>query len=178
MTIDKQELETWLVTEEGKQWLNPKIDHAVSKGINTFKEKTLPSLISEEIAKANPTDTPEQKRLKQIENDLTQERKLRTKEILKTKVVTKFAEAGISTDIADFVIADDEESTNANVTRVTEVWKSALEKAVSKQLGTNGRLPQNNVLDMKTIDDQIKAAYDNRNVSELIRLKNLKLNQK
>ena len=174
VTVTVVDVEAFVATDEGRQWLSPKLDQAVTKGINTYKEKTLPGLVEDAIRVAHPAETPEQKRLRTLETDLAQERKFRNREVMKSKIISQFAADGISTEIADFIVADDEESTNANVLKIKDIWKTSLTKEVTKQLGVTGRQPQNNTLDAATIDAQIKIATENRNVTEMIRLKNLK----
>lgn len=170
--VDIKEVAQFLETAEGQALVAPKIDAAVTKGIQTFRTKTMPDLIEAEIVKRNPAETPAEKRLRQIETELAQERKARAKETQKLKII----QSGINANYADFLVGDSEEQTQANVKAFTDTYNVDLEERITKKLGADsGRRPENNVVDIKDLDGQIKVAQEGRDVAELIRLKNLKL---
>ena len=174
MAVTKDEVIQFLETEEGKTVLQPKLDYAISKGLDTYKQKTLPGLIEEGVRKAYPAETDDQKKLRTLETELAAERKARNKETLRAQAAKDLATKGIPADLADFVIGETIEDTNSNILKLNTSWEKSLKDVVQLKLGENGRHIQNNTLDMKTLDDRIKVSETEKNVAESIRLKNEK----
>lgn len=156
--ITPETLTAYVATDAGSKWLTSKNDYAVSKGIATYKEKTLPGLIQEGISKALPNETEEQKKLRNISDELQSEKKLRLRGDLKQKAITDLAAVGLSADIADFVVGSDLESTTSNIVKLNEVWNKSLSEAVEKKLATSGRTVVENQIDSKNLDSRIKEA--------------------
>lgn len=167
-------LNAFVETEDGKKWLQPKLDYNFTKGLETYRTKTLPGLVEEGIRKAYPAETEDQKKLRMLESELATERKARTRESLRAQATRDLSSKGIDASLADFVLGETIEDTNANVIKLNEAWDKALQVSVEKKLASGGRLPQNNTLDLKTIDDRIKVAEAGKDVRESIRLKNEK----
>lgn len=67
---DEQVLE-FLDTDEGKQLIQPKIDSRVTEAIKTYKTghftQEVKAAVAAELVKINPTETPEQKRIRELE---------------------------------------------------------------------------------------------------------------
>lgn len=113
------------------------LDSKVSKGINTFKEKTLPSLIEEEVKKRTDTNlTPEQKRLKELEdqiNQMTQEKQYNEK--LKTNA-SKLKEKKLSTDLAKYI------NTDEDITFFETLFNEEVQSAVQSKIKSNPAVPE------------------------------------
>jgi hypothetical protein len=54
--LTPESVASFLDTPEGKKLLQPRLDQHFTKGLETWKEKTLPSLLDEEIKKKFPGD--------------------------------------------------------------------------------------------------------------------------
>jgi len=131
----------YLDTEEGKKILQPRLDAHFTKGLETWKEKTLPSLLDEEIKKKFPAETEEQKRLRKLEEELAQERQARLKSELQNKATTLATQKGLPVEIISYFVGQDEDTTISNLTALENIWQQALEKAVEAKFKDSGRSP-------------------------------------
>lgn len=134
-------VKAFLDTEEGKKLLQPKLDSHFTKGLETWKEKTLPSLIEDEIKKKFPGETEEQKRLRKLEDELAKERQARVKSELVNKATTLATQKGLPVELVSYFVGQDEDSTVNNLTALENIWQQALEKAVADKFKDNGRTP-------------------------------------
>jgi transposase len=131
----------FLDTAEGKKLLQPRLDQHFTKGLETWKEKTLPSLLDEEIKKKFPGETEEQKRLRKLEEELAKERQARVKSELINKATTLATQKGLPVELVSYFVGQDEESTTNNLTALENIWQQHLEKAVAEKFKDNGRSP-------------------------------------
>jgi hypothetical protein len=155
---------TFLESEEGKKLLQPKLDSYFTKGLDTWKGNNLKKLIDEEVAKRNPSETPEQKRIRELEEKYEKAEKDRTREILKNKALSSFSEKKLPTFFIDYLIGNDEESTTANLTKFEEVWnnqKVEFLKNNAQSFGNQGNNPPNNNGQV-TKEDFAKMTYSER----------------
>lgn len=139
--ITPEEVTAFLNTEDGKKVLQPRLDAHFTKGLETWKEKTLPTLLDDEIKKKFPGETEEQKRLRKLEEELAQERQARVKSELVNKATTLATQKGLPVEIISYFVGQDEEETTNNLTALENHWQQALEKAVEAKFKENGRLP-------------------------------------
>ena len=131
--------------EEAQKWLQAEKDRAVSKGIETWKQKTLPGILDEEREKIrrelNPEETPEQKRLRELERKLEQELRARRLAELRAQAKDYAQEKGLPSALIDHFIADDEEATRANLEKFAQVWSQAVQEAREGVFREHGRTP-------------------------------------
>lgn len=134
-------------SEEGKKWLQAQKDAHFTKGLDTWKQKTLPDLmksqVDEEISKRFPAETEEQKQLAALREEVRQEREARTREKLVNQATKHAVEQGLPVDLVEHFIGQDEESTFGNLEKLSNVWQSHAEKLKSdvtnQVLKDNGR---------------------------------------
>ena len=62
----------YLESDEGKKLIQPKMDSYFSKGLDTWKNNNLQKLIDDEVAKRNPAETPEQKAIRDLQQQMAQ----------------------------------------------------------------------------------------------------------
>ena len=125
--------------EAGKKYLQSQKDAAVTKGIETFKEKTMPSLIEEEIKNKFPEETAEQKRMRELETKQQKlEAEIKRKDLL-NKAISYANEKKLPTKFIDRFIGEDEESTLANIDSFGETYSEAVSTAVDAKFKENGR---------------------------------------
>jgi hypothetical protein len=161
----------FLDTEDGKKLLQPKLDSFFTKGLETWKGNNPKKLVDEEVSKRNPSETPEQKRIRELEEKIEKAEKERTREILKNKALSSFAEKKLPTFFIDHLIGNDEDSTNANLTKFEEVWnnqKVEFLKNNAQSFGNQGNNPPNNQNTVTkeefakmTYSDRVKLANEN-----------------
>jgi hypothetical protein len=127
--------------ENFKSWINSEKDKHFSKGLETWKEKTMPSILDEEIKKrfpeADPKDIENQKLLARIEK--MERDNLRDK--LKNHALTVASEKKIPNKIIDFFIGDDEEATVSNLGVFEEAMESYIKSRVDERLGSTHQPP-------------------------------------
>ena len=131
----------YLDTEEGKKILQPRLDAYFTKGLETWKEKTLPTLLDDEIKKRFPGETEEQKRLRKLEEELAKERQARVKSELINKATTLATQKGLPVELVAYFVGQDEDTTTNNLTALENIWQQNLEKAVEAKFKELGRTP-------------------------------------
>lgn len=139
--ITPEGVTAFLDTEAGKKVLQPRLDSHFTKGLETWKNNNLTSLLDEEIKKKFPGETEEQKRLRNLEDELTKERQARLKSELVNKATTLATQKGLPVEIISYFVGQDEETTTNNLTALENIWQQALEKAVEAKFKDSGRSP-------------------------------------
>nr|WP_309101697.1 DUF4355 domain-containing protein [Fredinandcohnia onubensis] len=129
----------FLDTEEGKKLLQPRLDSYFTKGLETWKQNNLEKLITEEVNKRNPSKTPEQLELEKLRKEIEDERKARNREALVNKALKVAKDKNLPDGIIDFFIAEDEDGTTANLTKLEEEYTKAVQAAVDAKFKENGR---------------------------------------
>jgi len=115
-------------------------DAGVAKALDTFKEKTLPGLVEDEVTKRNPPETEEQKQIRQLREQIEQERKERNKEKqinLAYSIAKEFEnEKGIK--IPDKMlrryIGANEEETRTNIEELVEEYEAPIKTSVESEI--------------------------------------------
>lgn len=102
--------------EDGKKYLGTYGDSRVTKGIETFKTNTLPSLIEIELKKLNPTLDERDLRIQALERENLETKSARNKETLQNKALKIASEKNLPVDMVSFFLGQDEESTIGNLT--------------------------------------------------------------
>ena len=118
-------------------------DSFYTKGLETWKANNLKKLVDEEIAKVNPQETPEQKKIRELEQRLNEEAAARKKETLKNLAIKKLTEKGLPVDLTDYLIGSDEESTEKTLAAYEQVLESYKKTLTEQLLKNNGREPAN-----------------------------------
>lgn len=132
-------VEGFLDSPEGRKLLQPRLDSNFTKGLNTWKEKNLDKLIEDEVKKRNPEETPEQKRIRELEEKIEQAEKARNRESLVNKALKVAKEKNLPDSIVDFFVAEDEEGTTSNLAKLEEAYTKALQAAVDEKFKAGGR---------------------------------------
>jgi len=99
ITVDA--VSEFLKTAEGQALVQPEYDRRVTAGIKTYRENAFEKEVKEQVAKEilrlNPQETPEQKQMRELRDDLEREKKAREKDNLKRQIVEEAAKRGLST---------------------------------------------------------------------------------
>lgn len=144
-TLDHESVKDYLEKDEsGKNMLKSLNDAAVTKGIATFKEKSLPGLIEDEIKKKFPAETEADKKLRTLEAEqqrLTAEIK---KKDLQNKAISLATEKKLPLKLVDRFIGDDEETTIRNIELFEAEYGNSLKTAVESKFKEEGRTPPPN----------------------------------
>lgn len=144
--------------QEYKKWLDSEKDRHFTKGLETWKQKTLPKLIEEEISKRFPQADPKDLKLKELEAKIAQMEQEKLREALKNKALTLATEKKLPVQLIDFLIGQDEESTLQNLSTFEEVWTSHLQSLVDEKLKSTGVQPKDTTVKTPTFTrEQIQA---------------------
>lgn len=88
----------WLETEDGKKALEPIIDRERTRAVKTHDAKVkdqaeaeVKRRVAEELLRANPQETPEQKQIRELREEITKERTTRERDALKRAIVEEAA---------------------------------------------------------------------------------------
>jgi hypothetical protein len=143
-TITPDSVKDYLEKDEtGKKLLNSIADARVTKGIDTFKKETMPSLIEEEIKKKFPAETEEQKRLRLLEEDNRKFQNDVKRERLLNKAISIANEKKLPLKLIDRFLGDDEETTIKNIELLEAEYNGAITSAVEEKFKEGGRKPGN-----------------------------------
>ena len=131
------------------KWFQAERDRAVTKGIETYKEKTLPNILKEETekirAELNPKETEADKKIREQDEALKQlKADLKKKDLLNLAFKTA-KEKNLPDKIIDRFVGEDEETTLKNIDLLDEVYNKGIEMAVEETFKNNGRKPHQNV---------------------------------
>ncbi|MGD6831428.1 DUF4355 domain-containing protein [Sutcliffiella halmapala] len=136
VTVDG--VNTFLETEEGKKFLQPTLDRYHTKSLESWKNNNLQKLIDDGVSKLNPSETPEQKRIRELEEKIEKAESERTRETLKNKALSTLSEKKLPTFLLEHLIGQDEDSTTQSLTKFEEVWNAQLQSVKQELLKENG----------------------------------------
>lgn len=134
----------FLSSDEGKRRVQSEADKVSNKAIETWKSNNLDKLVQERYAALHPDETPDQKRLRELEDALNNEKKERLREKLLTVAMKKAAEHKLPADI-DYtaIIGEDEQSTEERLTGFAETitkWRDTqIEAAINERIGNSAK---------------------------------------
>ena len=125
------------------------LDSAISKAVESYKTKKLPQLVEEEINKRNNKDlTPEQIELKELKAQMEQMKLDNARAVMKDKYTKVLGEKGLSLDLIDFALGKDDESTNANIEKLSNIISESVNNGVQARIKGNSYVPpktENNI---------------------------------
>ena len=126
-----EELKVIINENEGfKAWLSSEKDRHFSTSLNTWKENNLSKEVEKEISKRYPAETEEQKKLRDLELKLqAMEQESKMKE-LKANTMRVINDKQLDSEILDFVLSDNEETTIANIDK----FEGLIERLANKRL--------------------------------------------
>jgi len=116
--ITVEAAEQFANTEDGKRWINPKLDKNFTKGLDTWKTGNLQKLIDDAVSKANPTETPEQKQIRELTDRLNQKESAEKRQQLLNKGLSHADTKKLPRDLVEYFIGEDEKTTLANIDKL------------------------------------------------------------
>lgn len=168
-SVTPEKFKSYLETDEGKRLVKPVVDSAVTKGIDTYKEKTLPGLVDAKVKELYPDETPEQKRIREQEDRIKKLEYDNTLKELRGIALQHITENKLPfSKIVDKLIGQDQEATISNISAFGDVFNSYVENEVTARL--SGREPHANP--KQSNDDGIKNPWkkEHLNLTEQARL--------
>lgn len=121
------------------------VDGKVTQGIDSFKKKGMQKLIEAEVLKrTGNNETEEQKAIRELKEKLENMEKEKTKAQMISKYKDTLTEKKIPTKLIDFVLGEDDETTNANITLFENSMKEFIETSVQDRLKGSSYTPPKN----------------------------------
>jgi hypothetical protein len=137
--VSADKVKGFLQTDEGKRLIQPDLDRYHAKSLESWKTNNLEKLVEDEVAKRNPAETEEQKRIRLLEQKLEEKDKEAQREKLMNLAIKQANEKGLPADIVSFFLADDEEATTTNLTKLEETFTKAVQTGIESRFKENGR---------------------------------------
>ena len=139
--LTPENINGFLDTTEGKKLIQPKLDSHFSKGLDTWKNNNLQKLIDEEVSRRNPAETPEQKAIRELQQQMAQANaeKVKAEQIALGQALA--SEKGLPTALVPYFIGETESDTRNNLNFLELEYKSTLEKQVESRLKNSGTTP-------------------------------------
>ncbi|MBY6756418.1 DUF4355 domain-containing protein [Clostridium botulinum] len=134
----KQKINT---DKDFKSFMDSEKDKYNSKALETWKQNNLQSLIDEKIKELYPEDDPKDLELKKLQQQMEDMKKEKIKEQLTNKALKKMTDEGLPTDLVNFLVGTDEDSTVKNIDLFKEKFTEKLETTVKERLKDNSYTP-------------------------------------
>ncbi|AKA71966.1 DUF4355 domain-containing protein [Clostridium scatologenes] len=143
--------------EDGKKYINSYADTRVSKGIETFKQNNLQKLINDEIAKRNPSTDPKDKALADLQKEMERMKAESARKDLTNKALKVAQEKKIPSDLINFFVGQDEESTKNNLSVLEKALETYSQKAKEEILKSGSYTPpkSNNITTQEQAENEI-----------------------
>lgn len=139
--ITSDRVEEFLNNEDGKKILQPKLDKNFNKGLETWKENNLNKLVDEKIKELYPEEDPKDLELKKLRQEMEEMKREAEREKLRNKALKIATEKNLPTDMVDFFIGENEETTLKNLEVFEETFTNNLEVKIKERLKQNSYTP-------------------------------------
>ncbi len=159
LDIFKQKMNT---DKEFKSYIDSLKDQHLSKGLETWKSNNLESLVNEKIKELYPEEDPKDNELKKLKQEMENMKKETLKKELTNKALKIATEKGLPTELVDYFIGQDEESTNKNLETLEKVFTGKLETTVKERLKDNSYTPPSGGNDPNNSLDFISVIKENQ----------------
>jgi hypothetical protein len=154
----------WLETEDGKKLVQPYVDKRVTDAIKTHDTKTKETTeaevkrrVAEELLKANPQETPQDKQIRELREQMDADRKESARDKLKRAIVEEAAAQGVPSWWVDEYSGNTIEEAKLFVAKVKKHNEELTTKAKNEVLTTGFKPGSGNGTD-KTKKDVSKLS--------------------
>ncbi|HBJ2612308.1 TPA: DUF4355 domain-containing protein [Clostridium botulinum] len=138
LEVFKQKINT---DKDFKSFIDSLKDTHLSKGLDTWKQNNLQSLIDEKIKELYPEEDPKDTELVKLKQEMENMKKETLRKELTNKALKKMTDEGLPTDLVDFLVGADEDSTVKNIDLFKEKFTDKLETTVKERLKDNSYTP-------------------------------------
>nr|DAU23943.1 MAG TPA: capsid scaffolding protein [Caudoviricetes sp.] len=127
---------------ESDKSLQGLFDKKVTTGIENFKKNGMQKLIEAEVLKrTGKNETPEQKEIRELKERLDKADKEKAKAEMISKYKDVLTEKKIPSNMIDFLLAQDDETTGANIELFENSMKQYIETGIKAKLGDSEYTP-------------------------------------
>lgn len=160
--IDIEKAKTFIEqNEDGKKYLDSLKDKHFSKGLETWKQNNLDKIVQDKLKELNPQLSPEQLKIKELEDKFNQAQREIMNEKLRVKARDIAREKELPFNVIENLLGEDEETTQRNLETFETTWKEAIQAEVEKRMAGNGRKVHNdkegNTLTMEDVEKMTEA---------------------
>ncbi|WP_251861050.1 DUF4355 domain-containing protein [Clostridium sp. Marseille-Q2269] len=159
LDVFKQKMNT---DKEFKSYIDSLKDQHLNKGLDTWKANNLQNLIDDKIKELYPEEDPKDTELVKLKQEMENMKKEKIKEQLTNKALKIATEKGLPTDLVDYFIGQDEETTDKNLETLEKVFTDKLETTVKERLKDNSYTPPSGGSDPEGGLDFISVIKDNQ----------------
>ena len=127
---------------ESDKSLQGLFDKKVTTGIENFKKNGMQKIIEAEVLKrTGKNETPEQKEIRELKERLDKADKEKAKAEMVSKYKDVLTEKKIPSNMIDFLLAEDDETTGANIELFENSMKQYIETGIKAKLGDSEYTP-------------------------------------
>ena len=127
---------------ESDKSLQGLFDKKVTTGIENFKKNGMQKIIEAEVLKrTGKNETPEQKEIRELKERLDKADKEKAKAEMISKYKDVLTEKKIPSNMIDFLLAQDDETTGANIELFENSMKQYIETGIKVKLGDSEYTP-------------------------------------
>jgi hypothetical protein len=132
----------YLSTDDGKKFIQPTLDAYFSKGLETWKTNNLDKLVNEKYEREHPAEDERDKQIRELTNRLDSADREKARANLRANAITKATSKGLPIEIIDYVIGEDEATTESNLTRFETAFTTAVNAKVEERFKSGGGNPK------------------------------------
>lgn len=145
--LDESEFKSFLDSQKDKH-----SSKAIATALENFKAKDMQKLIDAEVLKrTGDNETPEQKQIRELQQQFEALQKEKTHAEMVSKYKDVLNEKKIPSQLVDFLLADDEDITNANIDLFENSMKTFIDSKVEERMKDTSYTPPENKGDTKAI---------------------------
>ena len=137
--ISKEKVVEFLGTEDGKTLIQPTVDKAVTKAVQTrdkaheqVLEAEVKKRVAVEVLKLNPTEEPWQKEIRELKEENDKEKRERAKDIMKRQIVEKAAKISIDPFFIEDYLPESIEQGELYLQRIADYTKKVKDATVNE----------------------------------------------
>lgn len=154
--LDESEFKSFMDSEKDKH-----SSKAIATALENFKTKDMPKLIDAEVLKrTGDNETPEQKQIRELQQQFEALQKEKTHAEMVSKYKDVLNEKKIPSQLVDFLLADDEDITNANIDLFENSMKAFVDAKVEERMKDSSYTPPESKEDTKAITKEAFLKMD------------------
>jgi len=155
--VTPDRINSFLESDDGKKLLQPKLDSYHTKGLESWKTKNLDGLVSAKVKELHPDADPKDLAMKQLQAQFDKMQSDNTRKDLTNSALKIAQEKGLPTDLVDFFIGSDSETTNSNINKFIATMTAHDEKLKKDLVTGSNYTPPNDKKGNLSEQEKLKA---------------------
>ncbi len=137
---------------DAKRWIDSEKDRHYQKAFETWKNNNYSKEIDKEIKKRFPEKDEKDIELERMKAEFEKMKAESTREKLRNKAIKVASEKQLPSDLVDYFVGEDEESTTKNLETLNTIFSNHIKKAVEDKLKDGSYVPPGSEKDKKDPD--------------------------